>query len=109
MSGGEIAALAILDAVSRVIPGVLGNDASAAEDSFHHGLLDHPHYTRPETVDGQTVPPVLISGDHAEIKRWRRKMALGQSYSKRPDLLEKADLSPEDQELLAEYKRENDQ
>ena len=84
MSGGEFAALAILDAVSRTVPGVLGNELSAPADSFYDGLLDHPHYTRPESVDGQRVPPVLLSGDHQAIQRWRRKMALGYTSVKRP-------------------------
>jgi tRNA (guanine37-N1)-methyltransferase len=106
MSGGEFAALAILDAVSRSLPGVLGNQLSASEDSFHAGLLDHPHYTRPEEVDGQSVPPVLLSGDHEAIRRWRRKMSLGATYTKRPDLLTLSLLSSEDEMLLSEFRAE---
>lgn len=107
MSGGEFAALSILDAVSRMIPGVLGNELSVGEDSFFGGLLDHPHYTRPETVDGVNVPEVLLSGDHAAIKKWRRKMALGQTWLKRPDLIDSMVLSEKDQALLAEFKAES--
>jgi tRNA (guanine37-N1)-methyltransferase len=107
LSGGEIPAMAVIDAVTRLLPGVLGDDASAAEDSFMQGLLDHPHYTRPETVDGRRVPDVLLSGDHARIARWRQKQALGRSRERRPDLVEKLDLSDEQQRLLAEYLEES--
>ncbi|MGR8948758.1 MAG: tRNA (guanosine(37)-N1)-methyltransferase TrmD [Gammaproteobacteria bacterium] len=106
MSGGEFAALCILDAVTRLIPGALGNDDSAASDSFHTDLLDHPHYTRPEQYDGQSVPEVLLSGDHAAIRRWRRKMALGNTLIKRPDLLARLSLSAEDEALLADFRAE---
>ena len=87
LSGGEIAAMAVIDAVARLLPGVLGDEESAAQDSFMQGLLDHPHYTRPESVDGQKVPAVLLSGDHARIARWRYKQALGRSYLRRPDMV----------------------
>jgi len=106
LSGGEIAAMAVIDAVVRLLPGVLGDDESAEQDSFMEGLLDYPHYTRPEVVEGKTVPDVLLSGDHAKIARWRRKQALGRSHIRRPDLLEKLDLSDEQRELLDEFLKE---
>lgn len=106
LSGGEVAAMAVIDAVVRLLPGVLGDDESAAQDSFMEGLLDCPHYTRPETVDGRSVPQVLLSGDHAEIARWRQKQALGRSYLRRPDLLEKLGLTEEQQKLLDEFLKE---
>jgi tRNA (guanine37-N1)-methyltransferase len=99
LSGGEIAAMAVIDAVARLVPGVLGDEASAANDSFGDGLLDHPHYTRPEVVDGRRVPQVLLSGDHDRIARWRRREALGRTYKRRPDLLDRG-LSDEDRALL---------
>jgi ribosomal protein L19 len=100
LSGGEIAAMAVIDAVVRLLPGVLGDDDSAEQDSFTEGLLDYPHYTRPEVVEGKTVPDVLLSGDHAKIERWRQKQALGRSQLRRPDLIEKLDLSDEQRTLL---------
>lgn len=103
LSGGEIAAMAVIDAVTRLLPGVLGDDESAAQDSFMQGLLDHPHYTRPESIDGDNVPAVLLSGDHARIARWRYKQALGRSYVRRPDLVKKLNLSKEQQKLLDEF------
>jgi tRNA (guanine37-N1)-methyltransferase len=106
LSGGEIAAMAVIDAVVRLMPGVLGDDESAVQDSFMEGLLDYPHYTRPEVVEGKTVPDVLLSGDHAKIARWRQKQALGRSYLRRPDLLEKLDLGDEQQKLLDEFLKE---
>ena len=106
LSGGEIAAMAVIDAVARLLPGVLGDEESAAQDSFMQGLLDHPHYTRPEMVGGQRVPAVLLSGDHARIARWRYKQALGRSYVRRPDLVAKLDLSKEQRRLLDEYLKE---
>ncbi|MBT8093135.1 MAG: tRNA (guanosine(37)-N1)-methyltransferase TrmD [Gammaproteobacteria bacterium] len=106
LSGGEVAAMAVIDAVVRLMPGVLGDDESAAQDSFMEGLLDCPHYTRPETVAGMRVPEVLLSGDHAEIARWRQKQALGRSYLRRPDLLEKLGLTDEQQRLLDEFLKE---
>ena len=90
LSGGEIPAMALMDAVIRQLPEVLHDDASALEDSFVNGLLDCPHYTRPEVYDGVTVPPVLLGGHHAEIEKWRRKQALEATARKRPDLLVKA-------------------
>ena len=109
LSGGEIAAMAVIDAVVRLLPGVLGDDESAVQDSFVEGLLDHPHYTRPEEIAGKVVPEVLFSGDHAQIARWRNKQALGRSFLRRPDLLEKLDLSVEQQELLDEFLKEQRQ
>jgi tRNA (guanine37-N1)-methyltransferase len=109
LSGGEIAAMAVIDAVVRLLPGVLGDDESAAQDSFMEGLLDHPHYTRPEEIEGRTVPDVLLSGDHAEIARWRYQQALGRSYLRRPDLVEKLELSDEQQRLLDKFLKEQSQ
>ena len=109
LSGGEIAAMAVIDAVVRLLPGVLGDNESAEQDSFVDGLLDYPHYTRPEVVEGKTVPEVLLSGDHAKIARWRCKQALGRSQIRRPDLLEKMNLSDEQRELLDEYLKEQRQ
>jgi tRNA (guanine37-N1)-methyltransferase len=106
LSGGEIAAMAVIDAVVRLLPGVLGDDDSAEQDSFTEGLLDYPHYTRPEVVEGKTVPDVLLSGDHAKIERWRQKQALGRSQLRRPDLIEKLDLSDEQRTLLDEFLKE---
>lgn len=107
LSGGEIAAMAVIDAVTRLLPGVLGDAESAVQDSFSDGLLDHPHYTRPECVAGQNVPAVLLSGDHAEIARWRYKQALGRSFLRRPDLVEKLNLDSEQQALLDEFLKES--
>lgn len=107
MSGGEIAAMAVIDAVTRLMPGVLGDAESAEQDSFEDGLLDCPHYTRPEQVDGSGVPAVLLSGDHAAIARWRKKQALGRSFVRRPDLVKQLELDGEQRELLDEYLRES--
>ena len=109
LSGGEVAAMAVIDAVVRLLPDVLGDDESAAQDSFMEGLLDHPHYTRPEEIEGRTVPDVLLSGDHAEIARWRLKEALGRTLVRRPDLVEKLGLSDEQQTLLDEFLKEQRQ
>lgn len=106
LSGGEIAAMVVIDAVTRLIPGVLGDEDSAEQDSFTQGLLDHPHYTRPELVDGKKVPEVLLSGDHARIARWRYKQALGRSFLRRPDLVRKLRLNDEQQRLLDEFLRD---
>ena len=107
MSGGEIAAMAVIDAVTRLLPGALGDAESAVQDSFMAGLLDHPHYTRPELVAGQKVPAVLLSGDHAQIARWRYKQALGRSFLRRPDLVSKLNLDREQQALLDEFLKES--
>jgi len=109
LSGGEIAAMAVVDAVTRLLPGVLGDDESASQDSFMDGLLDHPHYTRPEIIDGQRVPAVLLSGDHARIARWRYKQALGRSFLRRPELVKKMNLDREQQKLLDEFLKEQGQ
>ncbi len=106
LSGGEIAAMAVIDAVARLLPGVLGDEASASQDSFMEGLLDHPHYTRPEEIDGRRVPEVLLSGDHARIAKWRYQQALGRSFERRPDLVEKLELNDEQRKLLDEYLEE---
>lgn len=106
LSGGELPALVIIDAVARTIPGVLGHDASAAEDSFVHGILDYPHYTRPESVSGLEVPDVLLGGNHARIERWRMKQALGRTWQRRPDLLKEMQLDDKQQALLEEFIRE---
>jgi len=103
LSGGELAAAVLVDAVTRLLPGVLGDEMSAAQDSFMDGLLDCQHYTRPEEVDGLAVPPVLLSGDHGAIERWRRQQALGRTWLKRPDLLQKLQLDRTSKELLAEF------
>jgi tRNA (guanine37-N1)-methyltransferase len=106
LSGGELAAMVVIDAVARLLPGALGDADSAEQDSFMEGLLDCPHYTRPEQVDGLHVPAVLREGNHAEIARWRRKQALGRTLERRPDLLQGRDLSDEDRRLLDEYQAE---
>lgn len=103
LSGGELAAMVVIDAVTRQLPGVLGHGASAEEDSYVNGLLDCPHYTRPEAFAGRVVPDVLLSGDHEKIRRWRLKQALGRTYERRPDLLQGRVMTPEEQELLADY------
>jgi tRNA (guanine37-N1)-methyltransferase len=106
LSGGELAAMVVMDCVVRQIPGVLGDAESARQDSFVNGLLDCPHYTRPETYKGEAVPPVLMSGNHAEISRWRLKQALGRTWQRRPDLLAQRELSDEELALLEDFKKE---
>ncbi|MEJ2385253.1 MAG: tRNA (guanosine(37)-N1)-methyltransferase TrmD [Xanthomonadales bacterium] len=108
LSGGELAAAVVIDAVTRLLPGVLGDEQSAEQDSFTGGLLDCPHYTRPEDVDGLTVPPVLLSGDHGAIERWRRKQSLGRTWLRRPELLDRLQLDAESKALLAEFKAEHE-
>ncbi len=107
LSGGELAAAVIIDAITRLVPGVLGDEQSAQQDSFSDGLLDCQHYTRPEEVDGLEVPPVLLSGDHGAIRRWRKKQSLGRTWLRRPDLLNGLKLDTESRSLLAEFKRED--
>ena len=107
LSGGELATMVFIDAITRLVPGCLGHPCSAQQDSFMDGLLDHPHYTRPESVDGQHVPDVLLSGNHDAIKHWRKKQALGQTWLKRPDLLEQIRLTNDDKQLLIEFKQEH--
>jgi tRNA (guanine37-N1)-methyltransferase len=106
LSGGELAAMVLIDAVARLQPGALGDEDSAAQDSFSAGLLDCPHFTRPETVDGMTVPAVLLGGNHADIERWRAKQALLRTWQRRPKLLTQLQLSQEQQALLEEVLRE---
>lgn len=103
LSGGELPALVLIDAVVRLLPGVLGDDESARQDSFSTGLLDWPHYTRPESYEGRDVPAVLMSGNHAAIQRWRTKQALGVTWLRRPDLLQRLELNGEQRKLLDEY------
>jgi tRNA (guanine37-N1)-methyltransferase len=107
LSGGEFAALILIDTISRMLPGVLGDEDSAQQDSFMQGLLDCPHYTRPEEVNGQRVPDVLLGGDHKAIARWRLKQSLGRTWLNRPDMLEGLQLDEEQQNLLAEFQREH--
>jgi tRNA (guanine37-N1)-methyltransferase len=108
LSGGELPALMVIDAVARLLPGTLGDAESAVQESFTDGWLDWPHYTRPETWEGRAVPPVLLGGNHAAIGRWRRKQALGRTWQRRPDLLAERDLSNEERRLLDEYLAEQD-
>ncbi|MCK5720103.1 MAG: tRNA (guanosine(37)-N1)-methyltransferase TrmD [Thiomargarita sp.] len=103
LSGGELAAMVIIDAVSRYLPNALGHEQSAKEDSFYTGLLDYPHYTRPEEIEEQKVPAVLLSGNHAAIARWRQKQALGRTWERRQDLLKKYPLNPIQKTLLTEF------
>jgi tRNA (guanine37-N1)-methyltransferase len=106
LSGGELAALVVVDAVCRLVPGVVGDERSVAEDSFSRGLLDYPHYTRPAEVAGRRVPDVLLSGHHGEVRRWRRKAALARTLERRPDLLNEAALDEEERALLEELRQE---
>jgi tRNA (guanine37-N1)-methyltransferase len=109
LSGGELVAAVVIDAVARLLPGVLGDENSHVQDSYTAGLLDCPQYTRPEVADGMAVPPVLLKGDHAAIRRWRLKEALGRTWLKRPRLLTERALSSEESELLAEFKAERNE
>ena len=104
VSGGELPALLLIDAIVRQLPGALNDAESAQQDSFADGLLDCPHYTRPETYDGRRVPDVLLSGNHAAIRRWRMKQAIGRTWQRRPELLDQRELSPDEQALLDEFK-----
>jgi len=108
LSGGELPAMTLIDAVSRLVPGVLGKQASAEQDSFSDGLLDCPHYTRPEQLDGLDVPAVLLSGNHEEIRRWRLKQSLGRTFLRRPELFENLALTDEQTRLLAQFVDEMD-
>ena len=107
LSGGELPALTLIDAIARMIPGVLGDENSAQQDSFMQGLLDCPHYTRPEEIEGRTVPPVLLSGNHRDIDLWRLKQSLGRTWLRRPDLLEALNLTEEQKQLLESFKQEH--
>jgi len=106
LSGGELAAAVVIDAVTRLLPGVLGDEQSALQDSFTDGLLDCQHYTRPEELEGLAVPPVLLSGDHGAIERWRKKQSLGRTWLRRPELLDRLELDAESESLLTEFKTE---
>ena len=106
VSGGELAAMVLIDAVVRQLPGALGDEASAAQDSFANGLLEAPQYTRPEVYEGEAVPAVLLSGHHERIERWRLKQSLGRTWLRRPELLERRGLSQTERELLEEFKQE---
>jgi len=108
LSGGELPALMVIDAVARLLPGTLGDAESAVQESFTDGLLDWPHYTRPEVWSGRSVPEVLTNGNHAAIARWRLKQALGRTWQRRPDLLAQKNLTGEERRLLAEYQAEQD-
>src|SRR3989338_7859213 len=108
LSGGELAAMVLIDSLVRQLPGVLGDAESAEQDSFVHGLLDCPHYTRPEVFDGEAVPPVLLSGNHADIQRWRLQQSLGKTWLRRTDLLARRDLTKEESRLLAAFQKEQD-
>jgi len=108
LSGGELAAMVLMDALVRQLPGVLGDADSAEQDSFVQGLLDCPHYTRPEVFNGEAVPPVLLSGNHAEIQRWRLSQSLGRTWTRRPDLLAGRVLTKEESGLLAMFQKEQD-
>jgi tRNA (guanine37-N1)-methyltransferase len=108
LTGGELPALVIVDTVARLIPGVVGDEQSVAEDSFSRGLLDFPQYTRPAEIDALRVPDVLMSGNHAEIRRWRKREAVTRTLERRPDLLVGASLDEEEQEILKELRNERD-
>lgn len=103
LSGGELPALTVIDAVTRLLPGALGDERSSGEDSFTAGLLDWPHYTRPEVFEGRAVPAVLLSGNHADIDRWRLQQAVARTWLRRPDLIARHGLTPEAQRLLSEF------
>ncbi|EDP45925.1 tRNA (guanosine(37)-N1)-methyltransferase TrmD [Rickettsiella grylli] len=107
LSGGELAAMCLIDAITRLQPGALGDEKSASQDSFHSALLDYPHYTRPASLEEKNVPAVLLQGNHTAIARWRLKHALGRTWQQRPDLLKKYILNEQEQVLLAEFIREN--
>ncbi len=108
ISGGELAAMVCIDAITRQIPGALGHEDSAQMDSFSNGLLDCPHYTRPESVSGMTVPPVLLNGHHQQIQDWREKQSLGRTWKRRPDLLERVKLNAQQRKWLQEFIAENE-
>jgi tRNA (guanine37-N1)-methyltransferase len=109
LTGGELPALVVIDAIGRLLPGVLGSEESAVQESFTDGLVDWPHYTRPPAIDGRTVPEVLASGDHAAIARWRLQQALGRTWLRRPELLERRGMSVEERALLEAFKIERAQ
>ena len=107
LTGGELPALVVLDSVARLVPGVLGSDESITEESFVGGLLEYPHYTRPEVFEGHRVPEILLSGNHGAIHRWRRQQSLLRTWQKRPDLLQEEEISKEDRNLLSEARQKN--
>lgn len=107
LSGGELPALTVIDAVTRLLPGALGDAQSAEQESFVDGLLDWPHFTRPEQFEGRGVPAVLVNGNHADIRRWRLKQALGRTWQRRPEMLERLELTAEQRELLDEFVAES--
>ncbi|WP_157991261.1 tRNA (guanosine(37)-N1)-methyltransferase TrmD [Candidatus Erwinia haradaeae] len=107
LTGGELPAMVIIDSISRCLPGILGKKESAEQDSFSNGLLDYPHYTRPEILEGIRVPSILLSGHHTNIRRWRLKQSIGATWLKRPDLLENRPLTTEQKILLSEFKNEH--
>jgi tRNA (guanine37-N1)-methyltransferase len=109
VSGGELPAMLVMDSIIRLLPGALGHTESAQQDSFMDGLLDCPHYTRPEVINDQQVPEVLLSGNHAEIRRWRLQQALGRTWLRRPDLLQERQLTTEEQQLLDEFRSKRDE
>ncbi len=108
LSGGELAAMVLVDALARLQPGALGHEASAQQDSFMDGLLDYPHYTRPYELDGLEVPRILVTGDHAKIRRWQHKQALGRTGLRRPDILQRRDMTEEERILFNEFMFEHD-
>ncbi len=108
LSGGELAALVVVDAVSRLVPGVVGDEQSVVQESFTRGLLDYPHYTRPAEIAGHRVPDVLLSGHHGDVRRWRRKAALVRTLDRRPDLIASATLDDEERTMLDEIQRERE-
>jgi tRNA (guanine37-N1)-methyltransferase len=107
LSGGELGAMVVVDAVSRLLPGVLGGENSATDDSFENGLLEYPHYTRPRVFEGKSVPSVLLSGDHEKVRLWRRTESLKRTLERRPDLLKKARLKEEDKAILAKLRKKS--
>ena len=108
LTGGELAALVVIDAVTRLLPGALGDPGATLDDSHSDGLLEYPHYTRPPDLDGHTVPEVLLSGHHAQVERWRREQSLRRTWERRPDLLDEARLAQADREFLARLTREGE-
>ena len=106
LSGGELPAMVLIDGMARLLPGAVGDIESVQQDSFEDGLLDYPHYTRPVEVDGLTVPAVLLSGDHEQIRLWRAKQSLGRTFERRPDLFDKLDLGQQEKQLLDDYLKE---
>ena len=105
LTGGELPAMVMIDCISRLVPGVLSNSASAEEESFHDNLLEYPQYTRPEVFEGKAVPEVLLSGHHGKVEEWRRQQSIKRTWERRPDLLEEANLSKKDKEYLEKLRR----